>query len=335
MPWLIFAALASAMLGVSAAIVSSRFFQRDPGVLSGAIAIDLIVIVPILYWCLVVRPGLAPSRTLIPIAALAIVMASAVLPRAHSGFLGWTRALLLPAETGLLVYIAWKVRTLVSRGRLAGDRDVLETAEAVIADGLGNRFIARLIATEFAVLYFAVASWGGRGRQPSAPRGALAFGIVHSWPVIAALGFVLALETAGMHLLIARWSGVAAWVLTALNAYALLWVVGECRATALRPTLIEPDALRIRVGLRCQATIPFRLVERVDGAPWRSAATRPDGWLNFAGPGGPNVILSFREPIRVRRVYGLETSVRGLGLRLDDADRFIRELRSRAGLASA
>ena len=76
--------------------------------------------------------------------------------------------------------------------------------------------VAAVLAGEIAVLWYAFASWR---RGPEVPAGARAFSICTQQSGVAQLfGFlagVSVMEAALMHLVVARWSVITAWVLTA------------------------------------------------------------------------------------------------------------------------
>lgn len=323
-PGLVFLTLAAAVLTASWAIASSPAFLASPDVLSAAVALDVVLVIPAAYWALVVRRRLGHARTLIPIIALCILAASAIVPAGHAGVLARARHLIIPAEIGLLAYIVYKVRRVLATGRASRADDPVETASAVLQDALGAPFAARLIASEFAVFYYALAS---RRRRPHVPEGASGFVMARPATVLAVLLPIVALETVGMHVLISRWSTLAAWILTALSAYAVLWVLGDYRAMAMRPTLVTRDEIVIRVGLRCSLRAPLALIERVQRTDWRDPERSLRGHLNMASPDSPNILVVFREPLTAQRFFGLTTTVQSVGIRLQDADGLFQALR--------
>ncbi|MFM9996934.1 MAG: hypothetical protein ACKVU4_14175 [Phycisphaerales bacterium] len=325
--WL-FLAFAAALLAACWAITASSVFSSSPSVLGAAVTLDMLFVVPLAYWALVVRPGLAPARTLIPIAALSILAASALVPGPPTGVLAWARYLIAPAEIGLLLYIVWTVRRVLAERGASSVSDPVEVATAALERALGNSFAAGLIASEFAVFYYALASWGRRGHVPP---GASGFPPARAATVLAVLAPIVVIETVGVHLLVSRWSVGAAWILTALSAYTVLWVFGDFRAMVLRPTLVTGDEVVVRVGLRCSLRAPLGLIERAASANWRDGERSAPGHLNMAAPDHPNILIEFRAPVTAQRIFGVRTSVRSVGLRLQDPDGILRAIRFRAG----
>lgn len=327
-PGFVFLVVATAVLAASWLIATSTAFLVHPTVLGSAIALDIAVVIPAAYWATIVRRRLASARTLIPVIALSILAASALLPTTSTGVLVWARYLLSPAEIGLAAYVVWKVRAVrLLRGASSTD-DPLTSIYAATYEIVGNAFAARLIASELAMLFYAVASWRHR---PGTPAGVLAFAPARAAILLIVLIPMVVLETVGVHLLLSQWSATAAWVLTGLSGYTVLWLVGDYRALVMRPTLVTGDELVIRIGLRCSLRVPLPLIERAQASDWRGSARSVPGHLNMASPDTPNVLIVLRQPLPAQRLFGLTTIARSVAFRVQDPDALLKALRSRTG----
>jgi hypothetical protein len=95
---LVFAAVAAAAVAAECAVVASRGFVLHPTVFSAAVIFDLVVGLPFAWWLLVVRPGTARPRTLVPVALAGLALAAALLP-GQRGVLRGLRFLAIPACT--------------------------------------------------------------------------------------------------------------------------------------------------------------------------------------------------------------------------------------------
>ena len=125
-----------------------------------------------------------------------------------------------------------------------------------------------------------------------------------------------------MHLVVRRWSPVAAWVLTALSVYAAIWIVALARSIVLRPVRVTADALILRVGLLWNVTVPRANVLRIGpmGAP-------PDrGYLRIGPLADPSFLIEAREPVIAEGPYGLRRTVSAIGLYVDDPAAFTASL---------
>src|SRR5216684_2230965 len=101
---LVFAALAVAAVAAEYAVVASRGFALHPTGFSAAVIFDLVVGLPLAWWLLVVRPGAARPRSLVPVALAGLAVAAALLP-GQRGLLRGLRFLAIPAEVALVVAV--------------------------------------------------------------------------------------------------------------------------------------------------------------------------------------------------------------------------------------
>jgi len=139
---------------------------------------------------------------------------------------------------------------------------------------LGSGAVARIAANELAMLGLAFFSWRSRPEP-----GTLSVHRRSGWTaVFVAVLFMSAPETAGLHLLIARWSPSVAWAATALGIYGVVWLLGDLRALQLRGVTVSGGVLRIRIGLRREADVPLSSIAAIE----QGAAAGPSAWRSSA-----------------------------------------------------
>jgi len=295
---LVFAALAVAAVAAEYAVVASRGFALHPTGFSAAVIFDLVVGLPLAWWLLVVRPGAARPRTLVPVALAGLAVAAALLP-GERGLLRGLRFLAIPAEVAL---VAAALR------RFSGARGDLPDR---LRAALGGGPVARLAANELAILGLALFSWRSRPEP-----GTLSVHRRSGWTAVCVAVLFMSLpETAGLHLLIARWSPSAAWAATALGAYGVVWLLGDLRALQLRGVSVAGGLLRIRIGLRREVDVPLAWIASVeDGAA--------PGAERLAVLGAPALTLRLREPVEVRSLFGKARRATALALQIDDPAAF-------------
>ena len=305
-----FAALAVTVYSVELVLVRSALSAANPRAVGLGVALDLLVVVPLAYWLLVVRGGLAKLRTLLPVIALSLVGARLVVPPDPSVPLGVLRWALAPFELAVALHLGWKVRALLRRPTEA-DADVLDGLRRVLGRALGEGALAETLATELGLLWYALFSWR---RAAHVPDGAQAFAHRGNGALAAGLSLAIVVESAVIHLVVAQRSPVLAWGLSFLGAYGLLWLLGDARALALRPLLVGNGRLLLRVGLRHQAEVPLRAIARVEQPSWNALPEKAADYLDAARPGEPNVIIHLREAIVVRSLFGRRRAVTRLGV---------------------
>lgn len=330
-----FALLTVCIYTTALAIVFSPVLARAPGLMSGAITFDLLVAVPLLYWFLLVRTGLAARITLLPVFVMSVAAAHAVLPPDQQGWLSAVALLAIPAEAALVGIAAWKARAVVRRMRgRPHSADALDAFRDALDEVLGSPFAARVIASESGLAWYAFFSWRAR---PRVAQGEIAFSNdrrTGAAGLLFGLAVATVVEMAVVHVLLAPHSTIAAWIVTIISAYTLLWLLGFARALRLNPVTIGAEHVRIRVGALWDVTLPYAAIEAVEDAPRTPVERRESGYLNAAFVGTPQTILTLAEPVDVHGIYGIRRrGVRRIGVYVDEPARFRDELRARIAAA--
>ena len=309
-----FAVWLAASIGINAvALLATRMVHR-PAVAFGC-AFDVAVTVPALYYWLVVRAGVLPVVSMIPLCLMALLRATFVAPG-----VAWTRpALGAGAELAVTTYLVLRVR----RGLRAagGESDIVERLTLAAQELVRLPLAAAIAGSEIAVLWYAFGPWG---RKPHVPNSARPF-TMHEKTIAGALFWALAglsaMEAAPMHVLLRHWSHTAAGVLTGLSAYAVVWMVAAARSLPLRPILLQDDALTVRCGILWTLRVPRREIAGV-------RRERFEGVFHLPPATEPNVVLEFRHPQEARSLYLIKRRVTCVALALDDPEDFLKSLGS-------
>jgi hypothetical protein len=192
--------------------------------------------------------------------------------------------------------------------------------EAVAQSGMPAR-VASIVATEFSILYYALAVWR---RNPFVPAHAHAFSYHRRSGLVAILYTILAaaaIELAALDLLLRARHRTAANAFLVVDAFAVLWILGLARAVTLRPILITPDELLIRGGIQWSLDVPRSAIDSVITGRVATPTKRTPGYLRTT-LGQPNVLIGLSRPFVARGPYGITRSVTQVGLSLDDPNTF-------------
>jgi hypothetical protein len=308
-----FAVLAIAIYTVAISLVASLPRLRHPDVIAMALLVDLTVVVPLLFAILVRR-----SRTwagVVPIFLLSLLGARLVLPESSRAALPALRLLAVPAELAIVLIVMWRVRRAMSG--LAGEADVVAHLESAIGTSVGNPRLAKVLAYELSVIYYGLLSWRKRpdlqaGRTFPYHR-AGGYGAI-----VSALVLVSACEIVATHLLVSRASSTAAWLLTALGLYGVVWILGDYQAVRLRPLTVETDGIAVRLGLRWSLWIPRDAIAAIVPTPKLAAAKRAPGHLHAALLVSPQWQVTLHEPLVAKGPYGITKRVTTIALAADD-----------------
>lgn len=330
-----FALLTIAIYLLEAWVVRSPLAARHPDRVGLAVAIDLAVVVPLLYWALVVRPSRAPVLRVAAVFLASLVCARLVLPAEQRHWLSVARLAGVPLELVVIWLVVVKVRRAARGfGAAGGAPDIPERIHEALRGAFAYPAVVEIFATELAMLYYALLSWR---RAPHVSAGATPFslhrrsGLV---PLLVALTAVAVVELVVAHLLLHGWSPRAAWIASVPSALGVLWLVGFTRAIVLRPVLVEPGRVVARGGVQWTVELPLPLVARADTGRVRAPHRRAPEHLQLAGLGTPTALLTLREPVTARGAYGRERVVRTIALTVDDPADF-RVALARAGWSDA
>ena len=146
------------------------------------------------------------------------------------------------------------------------------------------------------------------------------------WGAIAAgIAVVIAGEAIGVHLLVRQWSAVAAWILTALDVYGIVWLIDDYRALGSRRTTIDAAGLHVRYGKRWVADVPLAAIESIE--PIVGEWKRKPGVLKLAMLDDPRLLIRLRQPVQAIGLGVIKREVNAIAALPDDPERFEASLR--------
>ena len=316
-PLVLFGLLATAIVAAEYGIVHRADFGRRPA-LPPAVALDLLVTLPAVFYLCLVRPYRLPLRTLLAAFGGGLALSYWLLPAAGGALLLWAGRLAAVGEVATLGYAAVRLRRVVRGYRLARrhSTDFLENLLAAGQPVLGR--LTGAVMTEVALVrYAALGFWAPLQAGPSEQ--VFSTYRTSGFPaLLAALAGLSVVEMTAAHLVVGHWHPRAAWGLTGLSVYSLLWLLAHGQAVRRRPVLLTATTLVVRTGFVWRAAIARSQLLRVQ--PITDVPTPAPGLLNAARllltP--PNLLLTFAEPQPVRGLYGLRRTVRRLAIYVDE-----------------
>jgi hypothetical protein len=313
----LFGALAALIVGSEYAVVHRADFGQHPA-LPPAVAFDLLVVLPGLFYLCVVRRYQLPLRTVAVAFGGGLALSHWLLPAAGLPLLAWAGRLAAVGEVATLAYTAVRVRR-IWRGYQVARRqsaDFMDNLTAAMQPVLGR--LTEALTSEVAVVRYALlGAWAplevGPAETPFTTYQKSGFPAL-----IATFAGLSVVEMAAAHLVVGHWWPVAAWWLTGLSAYSVLWLLAHGQAVRRRPVVLTATALVVRVGLLWRVAIPKASIVAIEKLADVPAAT--PGQLNAARllltP--PNLLLTLATPQLVRGPYGLHRTVHRLAIYVDE-----------------
>jgi len=222
------------------------------------------------------------------------------------------------------VIAARRIRREV-RERGAGPEGILESLEEALTGVLGSRRIARILATEGAMLYYSILAWGAPPRREGGAR-AFTYHVSCSYgAIVGVFTFLIVMATGLAHLLLWLWKPWLAWVVSGVSLYSALFLLADFNAARRRPILVDGRVLNLRVGLRWRAEIPLEEIDAVE-EPGPEAPSGHDV-LKAHLVGQPNLILKLRAASEAIGWYGRTRKFQTATLSVDDPGGLAEALR--------
>jgi hypothetical protein len=308
-----FALMTAVIYVLAISLMASLPQLRHPDLVATAVMLDLTIVVPLLFIVMIRRQRRWAG--VVPVFLVSLMGAALVLLASSRAALPVLRLLALPAELAIVVLVVWRVRRGLSD--LGSDGDVVARLDRAFAAAVPYPRLAPLLAYEMSVLYYGLFSW--RDRPADGPGQAFAYHRAGSYgALVFALLIVSACEIGGMHVVVSRASHAVAWLLTAIGLYGVVWILGDFQAARLRPLLVSPDGLRVRLGLRWSLTIPRKEIAAIAPAPKPPLSKRAPGHLHVALLTSPQWQITLSRPLVAQGPYGITKRVTTVAVAADD-----------------
>lgn len=316
----IFGVLALLIVGAEWFVVHSVAFTQH-SLLPVAILLDLTVVLPLVFFVLIARPMHRPWQSTLSVVAVGAAVAASLL-----GDHGTAR-LLARAVGGLAEVLLLGIAvSALRRAAQTFAKTAPDQADILLRlDSLSVSPSLKLVAAELAIFYYAFV-----GPRLPTPRSERHFSYTEKSTLgglLFAFGFLTVAEGLVVHVLLRQWSVAAASLFTALHVYTLLWLVALHQATRLRPHVLTPDGLLVRVSLLWTVLVPYGQIAEITAQ--KTLPECKDPALLRTIPGlEPEFLLTLHTPLEARGPLGRCRSVTQLALAVDESARFLDGLRT-------
>jgi len=314
-----FALFAALLVCAEWGVTRSSLLHRS-SLIPWAVACDLLCVLPGMYALLVLRPASRPLSELAPVILVTTLLAS--------WLLGQESQLRVPlyvlgavAEVGCVA--AFSLHLIKQRSQPRRERgDLLLHVQTL------ENPVARFVGLELCVLYYACIaprrSHSGATHDEAAPTAVRTF--YHgsqARQTLAMIGVASVMEAIPLHFLLSAYTPRLSWVVLALSAYGLLWVVGAYRALRLRPLLVYPEHVLLRLSLLSSADV--KRSELLSIEPCATSALEP-GVTRMTLASRPNLLIQLRSPVRVYGFLGRSTYTTRIAIAVEQPEQLIHAL---------
>lgn len=241
--------------------IKSPYFLEHASTLTFAVSADLLLTIPIVYFFLIRKTNI-PKTTIVPMMLIGLFIGFFALPEANQEYIQLFKTWFLPViEVGVASFLIYKVRKAILFHKKQENKslDFFTALKTTCAEILPKPAVVPF-ATEISVFYYGFVYWKRRKLAENEFS-------YHKESSSVALFFVLilliAIEIVPIHILLAKWSEVAAWILTALSAYSGLQIFGYAKSLMKRPIAVENNRLLLRYGIMQEAEIPLTDIKEI------------------------------------------------------------------------
>jgi len=233
-------------------------------------------------------------------------------------------ALALTYGTFELLVLALLVRKV--RGMLRASGNVDAVLRASLSDKFGKGWLGRLAHFEARIWYYGLfmrkdAQLQFEGQQHFSYANNDG-NVHHQFCLVMLLMFDMPISHCFIHFAL---SAKLAWLMTALEAWNLLYFVAQYRASKVRPVSLGAETLHIRYGvLSRDLDLPLHLVARA--VPMQDSDERQRGERRYRQFGFLNVMIELRDGARLPNIFHVPRPVRRIAISVDEPAQFMQAL---------
>ena len=297
-------------------VVKLPVFAANPNELSIGITVDLLLTAPLVYY-LLIRKTKIPNTTVVPFLILGLVIGLLILPSENQYYLRLFKTWVLPiVEISILFYILYKVRGAIQTFKLKklGSLDFYTTLKNTCSELLPKALVVPFV-TEISVIYYGFLYWKKRTIKENEFTYHKDSGTI---TLFIAIIFIIGIETLVLHHLLAKWSTVAAWILTILSIYSGIQFLGFLKSMIKRPISIENNTLFLRYGIMNETAICLSTINSVEISSKEIEFNDETRRLSILGElEGHNVIIRLKEENTLTGLYGTRRTYKNIALYVD------------------
>ena len=313
------------IIGMMIALAKSSVFSTNPNTLSIGITFDLLLTVPIIYF-LLIRKTSIPKTTVVPFLIIGMVVCSTILPIENQYYLDIFKTWIFPlVELSIVSYVIYKVSKVIKRYKLNKKEkvDFFTTLKNTCYEILPKGTVIPVV-TEIAVFYYGFIYWKRRRLNKNEFSYHKDSGTV---TLLIAIIFIVAIETVVLHILLAKWSIIAAWILTFLSIYSGVQIFGFLKSMYKRPISIENNKLLLRYGIMNETTIDLADIDSIEISSKDIELNNETRKLSFLGElESHNVVIRLKKENILIGLYGIKRKYKNLVLYVDKKNEFKNQI---------
>ncbi|MCD5325831.1 MULTISPECIES: hypothetical protein [Pontibacillus] len=334
-------------------------FELAGTVTSGAVwgtAVDLLIVFPLACYFFVLRRR--PSLIVfVPLMFAGLMALNWIVPDYAREHLWWINRSLIVVEASIifieLLLFIWVIRYLpVIRRSIREARSsyyhlsmsTVKGIEKAFANVTGRRKtmqrVLGFLITDLSAFYYVFA---GKREDVKRYTTAPVFSYHKNSEYLGVFIMIvhgLLIEIIGVHFLVSQWSHTAAWIVTLLDIYALIFVVADYQAIRKSPIILDHKGIHIQKGLRFFTFIPYESIQDIHQTTVTAKECEKDKeavslTLPSLETQPPQWTIQLEEPVDVRLVFGLSKKVERIHITVDEPNCFLEIFKNARGISGS
>ena len=321
LPLIIPALLVIGMFG----FVKTEFFSSNQIILSNALAIDLLIGVPLLCY-LIIRRTEIPLKSILKIFTLCLFISTLLIPETNLEIIQFIKQVVYPLfNIWIGLRIIQKIIRIVNEYRVQSKNLIGYALYSTTIRNVFSGKFGEVLLMEFSLLYFLFSArrqsiFTENEFEYSKNKGTI--------EMVAAFSFIIAIETIIAHILISKWSPIIAIISTGSSLYLIMLFVSILRSRSHFPISIEDDSLSLKSGYINKSVVKFEDISQIEF----SSKSNIVGLMKlsaFKGVESHNIILHFRNPQTILKVFGVQKEYNSIGIFVDEPKKFINSIEAK------
>jgi len=293
--------------------------------LSIAITLDLVFLIPLIHVILSQRNNNLKYSTAL-FFTIGLIVASFIIPKNNQFLLHDIKVWVVPVIEfcGIFLFIIQTRNIRSKQIALNGNSEDFYTVFKNVAKDLLPSKLASIITAEISAFYYGFFNWkkiiyNNKTFSYHKNTGTLS--------LIGVFIFMIALETSVFHLLLAKWSIKAAWIITGVSVYAVLQAFGIARSLLKRPIKIIDKQLIIPYGILAETAFNVNDIITIESYNKQTIGSENLKCLSpFKKIEEPDIILYLTQTHCIDGIYGSQKVFDKLLINVDEKEVFIKQL---------
>ncbi|TBW28704.1 hypothetical protein [Gramella sp. KN1008] len=302
-------------------LAQSPAFNSNSSTLSIGITVDLLLTTPLIYF-LLIRKSNIPKTTVVPIVIIGVIVCSVILPKENQYYLNLFKTWALPLiELSILTYVIYNVHKAAKRFKSTKTKpvDFYTQLKEACYEILPKAWVTPVV-TEIAVFYYGFLQWKKRKLNKNEFSYHKNSGTI---ALLIAIIFLIVIETIVFHLLLSKWSDLAANILTFLSVYSALQIFGFLKSMSRRPIIIEENKLLLRYGIMSETIIDISEIENIEVSAKEIEFDEETRKLSILGNlESHNIIIRLNKENTLFGIYGRKKDYKNIALYVDENKEF-------------